>query len=174
VIPTSPSSSKMKSGCSSYGHFSFSCFCLFQGRRLRPRRGGDSGPKCVFIVFRPEFWLRTFGYFSRPKTSAPRDRRLRPKSPDLQNSRCHSAQRWGRRLFSPYPESPPPKGRRLRRKWPAMAIFVGRPIKGPLLPPWAGGFFSLSPPLLDLESLPSLLHSSHDSCIFLREKKEEI
>jgi hypothetical protein len=126
-------------------------------------RAGDSGPKCVFAIFRPGFWPGTSGYFSWPKSPAPRDRRLRPKSLDLQNSRCRSAQRWGRRLFSPCPESPPSKGQRLRRKWPATAIFVGRPIKGPLLPPWAVATPSLSPPLLTLSSLPSLLHSSHAS-----------
>jgi hypothetical protein len=81
VIPTNPRSSKTESRCSSYGRFGFSCFCLFQGRRLRSRRAGDSGPKCVFAVFCPKIWPRTSVYFSRPKTPAPRDRRLRPKSP---------------------------------------------------------------------------------------------
>jgi hypothetical protein len=163
VIPTSPRSSKMESGRSSYGCFGFSCFCLFQGQRLRPRRARDSGPKCVFAVFRPEIWTGTSGYFSRPKSPAPRDRRLWPKSPDLENLRCRSAQRWGRRLFSPCPESSPSKGRRLRRKWHATAIFMGRPIKGPILLPWARATPSLSPPLLTLSSLSSLLHSSHAS-----------
>jgi hypothetical protein len=150
VIPMSQRSLKTESECSSYDHFGFRCFCLFQGQRLQTRRAKDSGPKCVFAVFHPEYWSGTSGYFSRPKSPAPRDRRLRPKSPDLQNSRCRSAQRWGRRLVSPCPESPPTKGRRLRRKWSAMTIFVGRPIKGPLLPPWVAATPSLSS-IVDLE-----------------------
>ena len=51
VIPTSPSSQKSESGCSSYGRFGFSSFCSLQGRRLRP--GGPETPaeKGVFSVF---------------------------------------------------------------------------------------------------------------------------
>jgi hypothetical protein len=37
VIPTSPRSLKMECERSSYGRFGFSCFCLFQGRRLQPK-----------------------------------------------------------------------------------------------------------------------------------------
>jgi hypothetical protein len=64
VIPTSHRSSKTESRCSSYGRFGFSCFCLFQGQRLRPWRAGDSGlggPETpAQNVFLP-FFIRSFG-----------------------------------------------------------------------------------------------------------------
>jgi hypothetical protein len=156
LIPTSQRSSKTESGCSSYDRFGFSCFCLFQGQRLRTRRAGDSTQN----VFSP-FFVQSFG--PEPPGTFP-GQRLRPlgtgdSGPSLRTSKARGvAQRrdGGRGFLAPFFLLG-------RRKWPATAIFVGRPIKGPLLPPWAVATPSLSPPLLTLSSLPSLLHSSHAS-----------
>jgi hypothetical protein len=70
VIPTSPRSLKTEFGCSSYGCFGLSCFCLFQGQRIRPPRGGDSDPKCFFAIFIWSFGPKPLGTFSRPETLA--------------------------------------------------------------------------------------------------------
>jgi hypothetical protein len=164
VIPTSPRSSKMESGCSTNGRFGFSCFCLFQGQRLRPRRAGDSGPKCVLAVFVRSFGQEPPGTFARPETPA-------LESGDSGRRDFWSGARLcigpgvflahGQRLGA---EDSGPQGQRLWGKCPATAIFCGRPIKGPLLPPWDGGFhFSLScivgPSSFGLSPSPS-----HDSC----------
>ena len=47
-------------------------------------------------------------------------------------------------------------------------------IKSPLLPPWSGQLSYSLTSIVDLEELALVLDSSHDSCIFLREKSEEI
>ena len=53
-------------------------------------------------------------------------------------------------------------------------IFRWGPIKGPLLPPWAGQLSHFLTSIVDLDELALVLDSSHDSCIFLREKSEGI
>jgi hypothetical protein len=70
VIPTSPRLSKMEYGYSSYGCFGFNHFYLFTGRRVRPRRAGDSGPKCAFAIFVRSFGPKSLGTFARSETPA--------------------------------------------------------------------------------------------------------
>jgi hypothetical protein len=108
-------------------------------------RAGDSGPKCVFVIFVQSFGPEPLGTFARPVTpalgSGDSGRR------DFWSGAClyiglgvflAHGRRLGARDSSP--QSP-----RLRGKCPATASFHGGPIKGPILPPWAGGFhFSLS------------------------------
>ena len=53
-------------------------------------------------------------------------------------------------------------------------IFRWGAIKSPLLPPWAVKHSLSLTSIVDLELLALVLDSSHDSCIFLREKSEEI
>ena len=50
----------------------------------------------------------------------------------------------------------------------------GELFKWGLLPPWFLTLPTLSPPLLSFEELAIPPHPSHESCIFLRENREEI
>jgi hypothetical protein len=116
-------------------------------------RAGDSslgGPetpaqKCVFVIF-----VRSFG--PEPPGTFPR-----PETPALGSGDSGRRNFWsGARLCNGFGDfvtharrlgagDSIPQGQRLRGKCLATASFRGGPIKGPLLPPWAGGFhFSLS------------------------------
>jgi hypothetical protein len=133
VILTSPRSSKTESGCSSYGHFGFSCFCLFPGPETPASDGRRLRPKICFFRFRPEFWPRTSGYLCQAGDSG---RHIFWSGARL----C-----IGLRVFLTLGQrlgvgDSGLQGWRLRGKCPAMTSFSGGAIKGPLVPPWAGGF----------------------------------
>jgi hypothetical protein len=124
VIPTSPRSSKMESGCSSYDCYGFSCFCLFQGWRLQPRRAGDSSPKCVFAIFVQSFGPEPPGTFARPEN---------PTLVSGDSGRCEflggaCSSNGSQGLFGAWPETLASKGRRLQGKCPATTSFHGGPI----------------------------------------------
>jgi hypothetical protein len=146
VIPTSPRSSKTESGCSSYCRFHFGVSASFGG----PKKAGP-GPKNVGpLALSSGATCQQGGQmFGRKKSnSGPEKAGVGPEKggprPEKGGLSC-------------------PNGHISRRgyKYPFFLL--------DLATNWV-----LLTSIVDFESLPSLLHSSHDSCISFREKREEI
>jgi hypothetical protein len=147
VIPTSPSSSKTKSGCKSYGRFRVA---VFLDEKFGPRSGraglwaGKSGP-------RPE------------KSGGP---------PNHTTGVIFGDRQTVRRTVRPEVRRRWTYGQTLARFAPNGQIFLT--YKYPSSSLNQRHFWASLSSIVDLQSLPSLLHSLHVSCIFLREKREEI
>ena len=129
IFETSPSSSKTKFRCSSYGSFRIADSDSFQ-------RGGDSGPRAETPAKTP---AKTPGGCPVPPGSCP------GVCPGVWDPETPPP---GRRLRSCKPgDSGISHFQRL--------FFVGDLYKAPFFPIWLLQLSSLSPPLLTLKSLPS-------------------